>query len=355
MPIPKKGTPEYDAWKNSPQYEEYVQKSSLRIQKKWDDPAYRQSITEKRREAASQGRHRKPTVDFFSRVQKDSQTECWLWLGRVDSTGRCVYDAMGKGIVAQRWSYEYHKGLIPEGAKLSCSCENSMCVNPDHLGILGKDIHHTFTLTAKQKISKANKLVWEKGTLTGDLLRDKIAKSAYQTPGTPEYETWNEKKSTSQKGKKLSPEHKAKVADARKGATYSNEAKANLSLVRKRRWQALSEDEKNAQVEQLRRSSEKIIDSWIEQYYAQQLDAQGKAYERQKRIGWYRVDFYIASENRIVELNGCYWHCCEHCGYGDAHPGKREKDAKRYEYLQRKGYIVEIVWEHDLPRKPRQR
>lgn len=351
MPIPKKGTPEYEVWKNSPMYEDYRKRSSSVSKGKWDDPEYRQAMLIKRKEDGIRRRGQKQSTNFFSLVSKSDQNECWLWIGPRKPDGRCIYYAKSKELIACRWSYEYHKGPIPNGGKISRFCKNALCVNPDHLGLVGEDIHHSFTLETRNKISES--LSRKKGTPEGDAWREKNAKSAYRIPGTPEYDAWKQNISNAQKGKKLSPEHAKKVAVARLGSTYTDEAKADLSIVRKLRWQSLSEEKKRDQVDNLTRNSGHITNSWIERYYAQRLDTQGIAYERQKSIGWYRVDFYIESENRIVELNGCYWHDCDQCGHAEKHPGKQDKDRKRYEYLRRKGYTVEVVWEHDLPQNPR--
>jgi len=183
--------------------------------------------------------------------------------------------------------------------------------------------------------------------------------------------------SKARKGRKSSPESIAKMAETkrgkpsgRKGTHHSEETRAKLSAMSKgkprpdlrgikhdaafsamasernrKRWASLTEEERCVHLDKLHRE---IITSKPEEAVAAWLDGQGIVYERQKRIGWYRVDFYISTENRIIEVNGCYWHCCEQCGYDNAHLGKHEKDTKRYEYLRGKGYTVEVVWEHDL-------
>lgn len=166
----------------------------------------------------------------------------------------------------------------------------------------------------------------------------------------------SEETKASWRGRKFDDATKAKMS-AKKTAYYqslSPEERLALSEQRGAWWKSLSEEERQAITTRLRDSApaEKNYQSWIENYYAEQLDAQGVTYERQVKIGWYQVDFYIESENRIVEINGCWFHCCEECGFNE-YPGKREKDAKRYAYLRRKGYIVEVIWEHDMPRKPR--
>ena len=178
-------------------------------------------------------------------------------------------------------------------------------------------------------------------------------------------------------GDAVSPEGRRRIGEARKGHVKSPETLRKMSLAMQGRpspmegqkhtpealekmskkkleeWANLSEEERAKRLKRLQDSNQDIIVSKIENFYAQSLDAQGITYERQKHIGWYRVDFYIPSENRIVEVAGCYWHCCEQCGHADKHPGFREADEKRYAYLRRKGYIVDVVWEHDFPSRLR--
>lgn len=202
---------------------------------------------------------------------------------------------------------------------------------------------HSVSPETRKKISEAQK--GRKKSL------EAIAKASASKRGKP----------SNRKGAILSEETRAKLSASLtgrpglKGYKHTQEFSQKRSEINRKQWAMRTEEEKRAHLDKLHEGARDITDSWIENAYAQLLDLQSIVYERQKRIGWYRVDFYIPSENRVIEVNGCYWHCCDTCGYTDAHPNKREKDTKRYEYLKGKGYIVEVVWEHDLPRKPYKR
>lgn len=76
-----------------------------------------------------------PVVDrFWPNVEKTD--DCWIWTGRRAGSGS-PYGNITTGrtasVYAHRFSYELHRGEIPDGLEIDHLCFNTLCVNPDHL------------------------------------------------------------------------------------------------------------------------------------------------------------------------------------------------------------------------------
>jgi len=258
--------------------------------------------------------------------------------------GTPEYDAWYQKITAT----SFKKGLVPhnkgkhhtEEAKAKMSAIGKGCT-PWNKGI------HT------------GHIPWNKGTHLNNRSSEASARAAESNRGKKRTPEQCAKIGARHKGKLVSAEAREKLSKAgkgrvsnRKGAIIGEETRKRQSESGRKRWERKTEEEKAKYASFLIEGARDITNSSIEDAYAEQLDAQGVIYERQKRIGWYKVDFYVPVENRIIEVNGCYWHGCEQCErIRDDYEEKRKADNKRYEYLRHKGYTVDVVWEHELPRK----
>tara|TARA_Y100000310_G_C20681727_1_gene816384 strand:+ start:1407 stop:1976 length:570 start_codon:yes stop_codon:yes gene_type:complete len=74
---------------------------------------------------------------FLLKINKDTDTGCWLWTGwrSQENYGGfyCMYEGKGKIYPAHRFSYMIHNNGIPDGLQILHKCNNKPCVNPEHL------------------------------------------------------------------------------------------------------------------------------------------------------------------------------------------------------------------------------
>jgi DNA mismatch endonuclease, patch repair protein len=80
------------------------------------------------------------------------------------------------------------------------------------------------------------------------------------------------------------------------------------------------------------------------------LDALGIRYERNrylKELGRHQWDFILRERGILLEVDGCYWHGCDLCGFPGI-PGRRENDAELTNNAERAGWRVIRMKEHEV-------
>lgn len=68
---------------------------------------------------------------FWSKVDKSG--DCWIWRGSRASLGYGQFPIGKRMTLAHRIAYTFIRGSIPDGLVLDHLCQNTSCVNPDHL------------------------------------------------------------------------------------------------------------------------------------------------------------------------------------------------------------------------------
>lgn len=95
-------------------------------------------------------------IDFWERVRKGSDDECWEWIGyrTIHGYPNFHYGQVyfeGKQIVAHRAAWIITKGPIPKGILVCHKCDNPPCCNPNHL-FLGTHLDNRRDCMQKKRI-----------------------------------------------------------------------------------------------------------------------------------------------------------------------------------------------------------
>lgn len=129
-------------------------------------PSHREKSTYCSRPCRAKGQTKWQTKDLASRFwEKVNKTEtCWLWTGAKLRTGYGSIRIDHKAERAHRVAYELSVGKIPSGFLILHSCDNPLCVNPDHLRVgdkrantkdaIERGQHSVGELDKKSKLSK---------------------------------------------------------------------------------------------------------------------------------------------------------------------------------------------------------
>jgi G:T-mismatch repair DNA endonuclease (very short patch repair protein) len=84
------------------------------------------------------------------------------------------------------------------------------------------------------------------------------------------------------------------------------------------------------------------------------MKAEKIPFTKEKTIGRCHADIFI-EPNKVIELNGCYWHYCTRCQKKPPsvmHKKAMASDSRRLAFFQRLGFEVHVIWECDVKNDP---
>lgn len=158
------------------------------------------------------------------------------------------------------------------------------------------------------------------------------------------------------------PEALVKMAERSRGKapipagwkhTDETRAKMRLSAVQRHK-KPLEMERTHSRLEKARRSLRHV--SALEDSFAAFLTVSQIDYERQFKLGGYSFDFMVRGLDLVgdllIEVDGCYWHGCELCGFPGL-PGNKRSDARKEDYARRHELALLRIPEHTLDERSR--
>lgn len=94
----------------------------------------------------------KKIARFWSKVDRRSENECWIWRGYAQRYGRIGF--RGRLQLAHRVAFQLARGEIPNDLHVLHRCDNTKCCNPSHL-FLGTHQDNMSDKAAKGRCSHA--------------------------------------------------------------------------------------------------------------------------------------------------------------------------------------------------------
>ena len=176
--------------------------------------------------------------EFFKHVEKTES--CWLWKAAHNRNGygtRSFNVGFKNGkqkvrtVLAHRFSYELHKGPIPQGLQVRHMCAVRDCVNPAHLEV-GTALQNWHDIPPEKR-SQVKYERWKKIPIE---IRRAIARARWKRMTPESLLTRSQKIAASKLGLKLSPEHRAKIAAAHTGMKQGDEQRQRHSEKMKELW-----------------------------------------------------------------------------------------------------------------------
>ena len=95
-------------------------------------------------------------IDRFN-VKVNKTNDCHVWNAAKQKQGYGMFSYDGKSMPAHRFAFLLHKGDIAENMVVHQTCENSGCVNPEHLELQTKSQNkrsYTSVRVSKEMIEK---------------------------------------------------------------------------------------------------------------------------------------------------------------------------------------------------------
>lgn len=103
-----------------------------------------------------------PVLRFWSYVEPEPNTGCWIWSGSLNGNGYGAIWVGSRNWPAHRFSWELHnQRRVPAGLLVRHRCDFPLCVNPDHL-IPGTAAENSADAKARGRTMSGDRSSWRR-------------------------------------------------------------------------------------------------------------------------------------------------------------------------------------------------
>lgn len=186
--------------------------------------------------------------------------------------------------------------------------------------------------TRREKFAAGEIIPYNKGKKESELYSDEIIAKRH---AANQSEARREKISKALKGKKKSPEQKERLAK-----------------ISREYWSVLD----NREAQRFRRIDNMTHTAYkkqsnIEKTFANLLDTLSIQYDVQYPVNGFLYDFYVESNNLLIEVDGDWWHCNEATGFEPIYESQKRtvaNDKIKNKVAADHNYILLRFWESDI-------
>lgn len=141
---------------------------SVTNRKRKSDPLQKSILpfySEKLRERWENNNYEKQVLKrIIKKIKIDDGTECWIWTGAKGAGGYGNTYYNGKYVNSHRLMYQIFIGKVPKDKHVCHTCDNKLCINPEHLFVgTQKDNHDDMLSKKRQSCGKSHSDAIKKG------------------------------------------------------------------------------------------------------------------------------------------------------------------------------------------------
>lgn len=245
----------------------------------------------------------------------------------------------------EQWASMSAKSKSKINAKRSASLQQFWLDNPDARALKSQSTLTSFEKNdTRLKLSRISIENWQDAKVRAKRIKGLRASAKTHHCKTPE----GRKQASERRLKVLEDPRHSEIASAAQRASYANRPERRARLIK------TSNTIENRAKASLRCLTQRGRKSGPEIKLEEAVSRKWFVYvgdNTRLKDQPISADFVVAHLKLLIQVDGCFWHCCKHHGKepkGEHAKAKRTKDRSLTKYAESKGWTVLRFWEHEI-------